>query len=524
MRPAVVYIVVAVGLVVATVMLRGKAIGSWDFLNPDEAELMAEARAALLSPVPFSTWLTATTGPYWALFLAGLGALGAPLTLAFAHLLSAVLLALTASALFVAASRAIGPGPALVATLVWWFPIAMTFPVGGPNDFSTLSTEYLPTLLIAASALVPREHLAARPSLFAVLGVLAGLAAGAKYQVVPLAVAFAAAQLIVLRPSVTRIVVSALWWLAGLVLPAAAIVLVMVASPATSWTLVEQALSFLASYGDGRSQLTRVGSTLVSLVVPRYYLLVVLAGLMWLGLHSERRSNVARAVLITGGFTAMLIGGMGFPHYLIMLFGAGGLAATMPVKSGARLFALRLSPAVPTGALAMVAALVLVNGYITDRWRPLSPKAAAAAFSPDSVNRDVALTSACPPGSPALVWGWAAGLYVAQGWQNTMPYLNVVLLSPSPANREAGEPVVRAGIERAECVVEKTTICSGCPRLPPESMLPRFYPKLGALVNQQFHTVPITGGCDGCTLYVRNVSSRVSTAPRRKKKCNGPIR
>jgi hypothetical protein len=35
--------------VVATVILRGKAIGSWDFLNPDEAVLIAEARAALLS-------------------------------------------------------------------------------------------------------------------------------------------------------------------------------------------------------------------------------------------------------------------------------------------------------------------------------------------------------------------------------------------------------------------------------------------------------------------------------------------
>jgi hypothetical protein len=43
-----------------------------------------------------------------------------------------------------------------VATVVWWFPIAKTFPVGGPSDFSALSTEYLPMLLIVASALVPR--------------------------------------------------------------------------------------------------------------------------------------------------------------------------------------------------------------------------------------------------------------------------------------------------------------------------------------------------------------------------------
>jgi hypothetical protein len=518
-RPSVIYVAVAAGLVVATVILRGKAISCWDFLNPDEAELMAQARAALLSPVPFSTWVTGTTGPYWPLFLAGLGALGAPLTLAFAHLLSAVLLALTAAALFVAASRASGPGPAIAVTIVWWFPIAAAFAVGGPQDFSALSTEYLPTLLVVASALVPREHLASRPWLFAVLGLLAGFAAGAKYQVGPLAVAFAAAQLIVLRLSVTRIVVSMLWWLAGLMVPAAAIALVMVASSTTNWTLVEQTLSFLASYANGHSQSTRVGSTVASLLVPRYYLLVGLAGLMWLGLHSERRSNVARVVLVIGGLTAMLIGGMGFPHYLILLFGAGGLAATMPVKPGVRLFARRLSPAVLAGALAVAAVALLVNGYLTDRWRPLSPRAAAAAFTSDSVNRNPELARACPPGSLAVVWGWAAGLYVAQDWQSTMPYLNVVMLSASPANRKTGEPVVRAGIDEAECVVETTSICTGCPSLPAESTLPRFYPKLITLIGQRFHTVQITGGCNGCSLYVRDVSSRASAAPRRKKNC-----
>src|SRR6516165_12091940 len=220
-RSAVVYVAVAVGLVVATAILRGQAIGEWGLLNPDEAGFMASARAARLSPVPWSTWESGTTGPYWTLFLAWLGALGAPLTLAFAHLLSAVLWALTAFALFVAASRALGRGPALVITVVWWFPVAMVWLVGTPGDFGELSTEYLPTLLIVASALVPREHLAARPWLFSVVGLLAGIAVAAKYQVVPLVVAVVAAQLIVLGKSVKRTLVSLLWWLAGAVLPVA---------------------------------------------------------------------------------------------------------------------------------------------------------------------------------------------------------------------------------------------------------------------------------------------------------------
>ena len=541
-RSVVVYVAVAVGLVCATAILRGQAISDWgQLLNPDEPELMADARAALLSPVPFSTWLTGTLGPYWALFLAGLGALGAPLTLAFAHLLSAVLWALTASALFVAASWAIGRGPALVVTVVWWFPIATTWLVGFPSDFSVLCTEYLPMLLVAASALVPRAQLAARPWLFSVVGVLAGVAVGAKYQVAPLAVAFVAAQLIVLAPSAKRTLVSVLWWLGGAMLPVAAVVLVMLASPSTNWTLVEQNYSFLVSYMGNKPQLVvgsangRVETTFATLTSPGdvwpqyhdvrtgYYLLVVLAGLIWLCWHSERRSNVARVVLIVGGLTAMLGGGTGAPHYLILLFGAAGLAATMPVKPGARLFPRRLSLTVLAGLAAAVAvALVFVFGHVIDRMRlvvPLSPHAAAAAFSPDSVNRIPALTRACPPGSKAMVWGYAAELYIAQDWQSTSPYMGDlgILAVEGSANRETGESVVRTAINRADCIVDatliKTPVCPGerselvswC--LSAKFSLPRFYPQLVPLIGRQFHTVPFTGGCEGCTVYVRNASS-----------------
>jgi hypothetical protein len=534
-RRAVVYVAVAAGLVVTTAILRGQAISEWGLLNPDEAGLVASARAARLSPVPWSTWECGTTGPYWTLFLAGLGALGAPLTLAFAHLLSAILLALTASALFVAASRAIGRGPALVGTVVWWFPIAMTWLVGFPMDFSELSSEYLPVLLVVASALVPREQLAARPWLFAVVGVLAGFAVGAKYQVAPLALAFVAAQLIVLGPSVKRTLVSVLWWLAGAVLPVAAVVLVMAASSTTNWTLVEQNFTILVSYVLDRSQTqlgslggSRVEATFASLIGqgyfgnfgPGYYLLVLLGGLIWLGRHSERRSNVARVVLIVGGFAGMLAGGMGAAHYLILLFAAAGLAATMPVKRGARLYPRQLAPTVRDRVLAIVAAvlLVCVVGYVIPRLAfvtPLSPHAAAAAFSPDSVNRAPALARACPPGSKAMVWGYAEELYVAQDWQSTLPYLNVGTLTMGD-NREAGEPVVRSAIDRADCIVDATLMKRPeCPDPRPELLswclstrfsLPRFYPQLVPLIGRQFHTVPITGGCEGCTLYIRNAS------------------
>jgi hypothetical protein len=84
-------------------------------------------------------------------------------------------------------------------------------------------------------------------------------------------------------------------------------------------------------------------------------------------------------------------------------------------------------------------------------------------------------------------------------------------------NRESGEPVVRAGIDRADCIVDATLMKRPeCPDPRPELLswclsakfsLPRFYPQLVPLIDRQFHTVPVTGACEGCTLYVRNVSS-----------------
>jgi len=173
--------------------------------------------------------------------------------------------------------------------------------------------------------------------------------------------------------------------------------------------------------------------------------------------------------------------------------------------------------------------LVFVFGYVIQRSRlvvPLSPRAAAAAFSPDSVNRDPALARACPPGSKAMVWGYAPELYIAQDWQSTSPYTDMVGLAVgAPSSRESGEPVVRAGIDRADCIVDATLMKRPiCPDPRPELpswclsakfSLPRFYPQLVPLINRQFHTVPVDRPvdvhdrfiCEGCTLYVRNVSS-----------------
>jgi hypothetical protein len=132
--------VALVGFVVISVVLRGLTISVWGPLNPDEAELLAQARAAMLSPVPFTTWTSGTTGPFWVLFLALLGVMGAPLTLAFAHVLAAVLTGLIGFMIFLLVRRSLGLLPGIVLSVGWWLPIVAIYPVGGTADFGPLST------------------------------------------------------------------------------------------------------------------------------------------------------------------------------------------------------------------------------------------------------------------------------------------------------------------------------------------------------------------------------------------------
>lgn len=63
-----------------------------------------------------------------------------------------------------------------------------------------------------------------------------------------------------------------------------------------------------------------------------------------------------------------------------------------------------------------------------------------------------------PPGSSALVWGWAPEIFVEQDWQNTVPYPNVLGMAINPAIRDSAEPIMRAGIDQASCVVDATNV------------------------------------------------------------------
>lgn len=492
---------VLVLFVSVTVAVRGLTISDWKWINPDEAELMAQARAAQHSILPFTTWTMGTTGPWWPMFLALLGALGYPLTLVSAHLLAATLVGLMGFLAWVLMSRHWGDRRGLLFAVLWWLPMALIYPIGSRTNFGALSTELLPSVLVLASALPRPQRLAARPVLYVIPGLLSGLAVGSKYQVLPLVLALLWVQVREARAPRAGVAKALAWWAAAAAAPFVVLAIALVASPSVSMHLASQNVSFLGSYADRVSIADRLANSL-TVFAHQAYLIVVVVFLIRLVQLSSRRVAVSRAILVASALAAIVAGGMGFEHYLWLVYTACALAASLPVEGNRELIPW---PTVRRAALPAIAAAIvaaLAAGVALGGLRLTSPSSFADAFRSSSVPRDAAVAAACPAGSHVLVWGWAAELYVYYSWGNTVPFMNTLGLRSTPQNLDAARAIVSQGIADADCIVD----ASGPPFFGADkaASLELVYPEFTAVLREDFTAQRGFLDCPSCTLYVRN--------------------
>lgn len=490
--------------IATTVAVRGVALGTWSPLNPDEAELMAQGLAAEHSFLPFTTWTMGTTGPIWPMFLAVLGHLGYPLTIASAHFLAAVLTGVVGFITWILMRRVHGGLVGLLVAVMVWLPLAMVFPVGAQTNFGALSTELLPCVLVLMAGLFGSESLASRPWLFAVAGLVSGLAVGAKYQVLPLVAALAIAQVIAAHAAWRRTLAAAAWWVGGAAAPYVILAIALVVSPSVSTDLMRQNLTFLTAYAGNVDAAAR-WANLLSLFSRQVYVVVILVLLLRLIALSSRRVALIRIGLALGGLAAVAVGGMAFPHYLWFLCISLALAAAQPTRQGTSLIPSMSNPrtrVLVTIVAAVGVATVATLGVASDRLVLSSPATARDGVRSDSVVQDSVVAAACPAGSDVLVWGWAAELYVYYTWDNAVPFMNTLGLRSTPENLAAARPLVAAGIDDADCVVD----ASGAPFFAsdPAASLDLVYPEFVETLDRDFSRQPGVLDCDLCTLYVRD--------------------
>jgi hypothetical protein len=325
------------------------------------------------------------------------------------------------------------------------------------------------------------------------------LAVAAKYQILPVAAALLVIHVFGKARPWRQIVSRTGLFVAGAAIPIVLIVVVMLISPTTSFDLVRQNLSFLGSYAGGVDLRSRIVNSTTLLLQP--YLLAALLLLVRASVLSTRRVNVLRAVVVALGLSAVYAGGMGFGHYLIVLYVALVLALSLPIREGTAFIPTgvwrRLSPVV----VAVFAVVLIVFGVGTGRTQIAGAATVVRSLSASSVPRSEPLAQACPEQSPVLVWGWAPELYVNYSWRNTVPFMNALGIVTNPALQRANESVISTAIDKSDCVVDAV----GSPffAFGSRMSLTKVYPQFASVLDSDFVSKKGLIDCAACTVYVR---------------------
>ena len=485
------------------VMSRGALIGSPAVLNPDEAELFAQARGALRNPVPYTTWNTSTTGPMCVLIVALIGALGFPLTIPFAHLLSSVLFGVLGYFGYVLAARtSMGRVAALLATAFWWLP--MVFAIHGSVDFGALQNEMIPITLVVSLMLFRPDLLARRPWLYSVMGLLGALAIGSKYQMAPLVAVVLVVQLVLAGDLRWRtLVINAARFAAGALAPALVLVGAMLISPNVDVSALRQTAAFLDYYGSRVPLGDRLHNT--ASVMSRTNVALLLVAVAWLAVLSTRRVAALRLALVGTGAVAVFLGGMGFGHYLIVFYLSVAMAFGLPLRPGARVVPFVRG----TASSAAILVVLFVGGWLAS----FGPSVGLAertkvsdlyrALTSDATGLYPAIAPDCPAGSRVFVWGWASELYVFHDWENAFLFVQTQQQIEVAPNREPGLAMVREVIDddATDCVIDAV----GSPFFAygAEFSLTTYYPEVAPLLAAEYRRVEPGTPCEACAVYVR---------------------
>lgn len=406
-------------------------------MNPDEADLIAAGKLAAQSLLPYDRFTTSTYGPLWPMFLGGLHRLGLPMTLVSAHVLASVLTITIVLCWFWLLRRRFSYWLSFVGacalTLVWGNG-------GLPRsaDFTHLSSELLPTMLLATAAVAAWVGAAGRRGWRELALVLCTCAALAKYQLAPLAVLLFASIVVVVRPP------SDVGWrrraaidvACGIGTVAVLSILVLVGGHADR--VFTEALPVLSSYvSDGdRSQFDRLSDGARFVFDQPYFLLPLVSSVYFVRLGSRGEETWRRVwrVLLPGIALSLAIIASSstpspFAHYS-QLFIAAGLVAIgasarpisadedSPEESYASDFSFRYVAVVALCLVGLQVAPAL--GRQSERTYEtgvLGFLSAGSARLDESVQGAQRIVELCPPGSPVVAFGWSAELYSYFDWE-----------------------------------------------------------------------------------------------------------
>ena len=437
------------------VWFRFLSISAKNSFNPDEAELLANAKRAAISLVPYKDFTTPTYGVVWPYFLVVINKLGIPLTIPMAHLLSCLIGVSVSLLLLFAVQRYLGNSLGFIAV----FPFTLMWAIGiGDSDFQSLSTELLPLLLITiGSYMASRENALNRDILVA--SCLVGAGAWAKYSFAPISFVILGVFVFLLTKKNGGLLKQAL--LVGIFaniifLIIFGIALFVVRPKHLVWETFEFTFRYIGQGGlstaEHPSTVFRISALGGNLV--KCFPLVVLFFLVAIFFEVKKKpqnkllKSIAVSVFATGMISSLILWPM-FPHYnlLIICSGVAGILLVPTLYSTLDAdYIEKNSPDSKIIGYVSLLCLVLVailyapsitaNQLTTSQITIRTPwMTKSATWERATTKEGSPLSKTCAPGSKVVVWGWSSELYSYYDWTPASRYVNtVVLIYPNEIN------------------------------------------------------------------------------------------
>lgn len=428
----------------AFVFIRLPFITSPLCLNPDEAELIATGKRAVVDFVPYRSFSTSTSGVWWPMTLGLLGRIGFPLNLKGAHLLSAIFGAVICFCIFLILKRIVSNHNVFVISLLVAIPWAACFSLFSQhyvNDFAGLATELLPLTFLAISAALFKTSDSRFWKLYLALG-FTGLAIFSKYQFLIVGIfciGIIGWKLSQLGHSYLKILPLALLCILG---PTALLFGIAVLLNNDSYVYKEPIYLFLdylrvrSSTGPQISITSRFNSFLGNLwALPSILLAAVLAlsnqDLPRTGnFNSNFVSNSAKFIKLSSGFSlsvlSIMIPGIGAAHYLHLLI--CGLIITLVQVDELSAEESLMKNRINYFAVFVVLVLSITSLLNQVENRSLLAERLSHVRTIDSAKVSLEGDSRqnipvlCPPKSEVLVWGWSADFYSYFDWNPATRY------------------------------------------------------------------------------------------------------
>ncbi len=414
-HPAAVAFFLGLGLL-AIVAGRWPTFFVQDPLNPDEAQMLAQAITALHDPVPWRSFDGTTSGPLNTYVLALPALLGQHLTFFGARVVAVLLEFGAIACLYACCARLFGTTVARLGTVA---PVAF-FALVTQDDFNHYSSEQLSIFLgmLALALLVLAYDRRFAPWPVFATGAVTGALPFAKLQSVPLAAATAAVAVVAIvascggssRTALRRLAIFA----GGLATVPVLIVGVVAAGGALRdfWiSYVEMGRAYVLTTNEPLSFLTAMpgfGWAFDALAAVALAGAVVAAA-RWKALPAEARAAFVGALLVlAGGVVAVYAPKRASPHYLLFaLMPAASCAAAalgiLAAAFGAR--ALRVA-ALPVALAALAAQSAFARPpypYLYALWDyRRGPHDPVTALLKRSVQ----------PGDRLAIWGWRPKYFV----------------------------------------------------------------------------------------------------------------